>query len=140
MTMTSKSDNQAAKGPRHGLNAEEIEKVQQSARNCAVRLGLDDAEPASVLHITEGQARSFRAGSELVGGPDTAYRSLQLVRVYWALVAMVGDAGLYDPEHQGPARTWLRGYNRAFGAVPLQHMTEDQGLDAVVGYLEAANG
>lgn len=140
--MTSQGDNRADKDQRHVLNAAEIETVQQSARNCATRLGLDDTELASVLHITEEQARTFRTGSELVGGPDTTYRSLQLVRIHWALVAMVGDAGLEGPEgleQPSPSRAWLREYNRAFGVVPLQHMTDDQGLDAVVEYLEAAN-
>jgi hypothetical protein len=138
--MTLQGGNRAEKDLRHGLNAAETETVRRSARSCATRLGLDDAELASILHISEEQARSFRTGSEPVGDHETTYRSLQLVRVYWALIAMVGDAGLEDPERPSPSRVWLRGHNRAFGAVPLQYMTDDQGLDAVVKYLESANG
>ncbi|MCY1410327.1 hypothetical protein D3C76_684010 [compost metagenome] len=96
------------------------------------QLAMTQQELASIVGV-ERSAVSRWKSSGLRAQSKTGELSLLLVRIYRALYALFGG-NLEDMRH------FLRTENRHLGGVPLQLMSQVQGLVQVAEYLDAIRG
>ncbi|MCY1303880.1 hypothetical protein D3C81_1010730 [compost metagenome] len=96
------------------------------------QLAMTQQELASIVGV-ERSAVSRWKSSGLRAQSKTGELSLLLVRIYRALFALFGG-NLEDMRH------FLRTENRHLGGVPLQLMSQVQGLVQVAEYLDAIRG
>ncbi len=94
-------------------------------------LGLPNAVLARVLGVSEASISRLSTGARFIS-PSTkeGELALLLVRTYRSLDALVGA----DAEMR---KAWLRGFNRALNAKPIELIERAEGLVAVASYLDA---
>jgi hypothetical protein len=89
-----------------------------------------EMETILVARNRAGAILGISSGSlQRVAPDDNRDMVITFIRVYRNMVNLLG--GEYN------ARTWLHGFNRAFGMTPLQRMSAQGGLAEVCSYLEA---
>ncbi|MBO3277231.1 antitoxin Xre/MbcA/ParS toxin-binding domain-containing protein [Pseudomonas schmalbachii] len=96
------------------------------------QLAMTQQELASIVGVERSAVSRWKTGGLRVQS-KTGELSLLLVRIYRALYALFGG-NLEDMRH------FLRTENRHLGGVPLQLMTQVQGLVQVAEYLDAIRG
>ncbi|MCY1269310.1 Helix-turn-helix domain protein [compost metagenome] len=96
------------------------------------QLAMTQQEMASILGVDRSAVSRWK-GAGVRTDSKTGELALLLVRIYRALFALFGG-NLDDMRH------FLRTENRHLGGVPLQMMTQVQGLVQVVEYLDAIRG
>ena len=93
-------------------------------------LEIPQALLADILGLSEATvSRMSKERYELRQDKKEWQFALLFVRLFRSLDALLG--------HDEQARTWLRGFNAALGASPIELLTTPEGLVRVVNYLDA---
>jgi plasmid maintenance system antidote protein VapI len=125
------SPNPAPARPRAATRPDPAAVLTKAVLRSSALLGLPNALLARVLGVSEASISRLATGARLVS-PSTkeGELALLLVRTYRSLDALVGtDAAM--------RKAWLRGFNRALNARPIELIERAEGLVAVASYLDA---
>jgi transcriptional regulator with XRE-family HTH domain len=101
--------------------------------NTREQLGLTQQELADIVGVHRSAVGRWSEQGGLRPQSKTGELALLLIRVYRALFALFGG-------NQQDMRHFLRTENRHLAGVPLQQMSQVQGLVRVVEYLDAIRG
>jgi transcriptional regulator with XRE-family HTH domain len=114
--------------------AEETAVLTKAVTRAAGLLGLTQRQVAEALGLSGPTASRLFTGKYRLS-PTRAKEwelAILFVRLFRSLDALWG--------HEGTARTWLKSYNTALGAAPLELIRSAAGLVRVVDYLDHARG
>ena len=113
---------------------EESSVLTKAVTRTAGLLGLSQRQVAETLGLSSPTASRLFAGKyHLSPGRSKEWElAILLVRLFRSLDALWG--------HEATARAWLRSYNTALGAAPLELIRSAAGLVRVVDYLDHARG
>jgi len=101
--------------------------------NTREQLGLTQQELADIVGVHRSAISRWNEQGGLRPQSKTGELALLLIRVYRALFALFGG-------NQQDMRHFLRTENRHLAGIPLQQMSQVQGLVRVVEYLDAIRG
>ena len=104
--------------------------LTKSTLRAGSQLGLTDAEIANLLEIDLHEISAVNAGLHyLCGDTRAGQRAIALVKVCKALMANVGlDESI--------GKLWISSHNTALAGVPASLMQTDEGMNAVLAYLQ----
>jgi hypothetical protein len=108
--------------------------LSRAASRAAERLGLRQAQLATVLGLSPATASRLAAGTwQLAAGSKPWELAVAFVRLYRSLAAITGG-------QTQAMRDWLHSDNDALGGPPAQRLVTAEGLIHVLLYLDAARG
>jgi DNA-binding XRE family transcriptional regulator len=94
-------------------------------------LGLTSAELAQVLHLDAQAISALEAGVEHQRADmPTGQRAIKLIKIHQALTANVGLA-------EETAKRWMASHNTALLGTPASLMQTEEGMRAVLAYLQS---
>ncbi|AYM98110.1 DUF2384 domain-containing protein [Acidovorax sp. 1608163] len=106
--------------------------LTNGALRAGAQLGLTHAELAQVLHLDAQAISAMEAGIEpLRADTPPGQRAITLIKILHALAVNVG----LDEE---TAKRWMASHNTALAGTPASLMQTDEGLGAVLAYLQRA--
>ena len=105
--------------------------VSKAAIRAAERLGVSQRDLGTIIGVSESTVSRIKTGDfPLDRDPKAFELSLLFIRLYRSLDAIVGgDAKA--------AASWLRSYNTALEARPMEAIQSITGLMNVIGYLDS---
>ncbi|MEQ6436234.1 XRE family transcriptional regulator [Comamonas sp. w2-DMI] len=108
--------------------------LSKATLNAAAHLGLNNAELAKVLGISEPSVSRLAAGNRLIDPQSReGQTALILIRIFRALDLMVGG-------DTSARNAWMTSHNRAIGGVPKAAIQTMHGLVHTVDYLDGMKG
>ncbi|MET0529556.1 MAG: antitoxin Xre-like helix-turn-helix domain-containing protein [Microvirga sp.] len=114
-----------ATGPRDGAI------VSKAAIRAAERLGVSQRDLGAIIGVSESTVSRIKTGDfPLDRDPKAFELSLLFVRLYRSLDAIVGG----DTQ---AAASWLKSFNTALDARPIDAIQSITGLVNVIGYLDS---
>ena len=117
--------------PAHTLDVARQETIlTKAALRAAELLDVNNREFAAIVGVSPSFVTKLKAGTSVLADQSKPMElAVQFVRAFRSLDAVVGgDAKT--------ARAWLRNYNAALDAVPLEYMKSVVGLVDIVNYLD----
>jgi transcriptional regulator with XRE-family HTH domain len=105
--------------------------VSQAAIRAAERLGVSQRDLGTIIGVSESTVSRIKTGDfPLDRDPKAFELSLLFVRLYRSLDAIVGG----DTQ---AAASWLKSFNTALDARPIDAIQSITGLVNVIGYLDS---
>lgn len=105
--------------------------LSKGALRVGEQLGLTDAELAQVLHLDAQAISAMEAGVELLRADTPAgQRAITLIKLHQALAANVGL-----DEQAG--KRWMASHNTALAGTPASQIQTEEGMKAVLAYLQS---
>ena len=111
-------------------SSEAVAVLSKATLRAAKRLGVQQVELADIIGVSPAVVSRAAKGSVLPQIGKALELSLLFVRVFRSLDAIVGG-------DEKVAAIWLRSYNEALGAKPIDIMRTVAGLTATLAYLDA---
>ena len=106
--------------------------LTNGALRAGAQLGLTHAELAQALHLDAQAISAMKGGVEhLRADTPNGQRAITLIKIHQALTANVGS----DEE---TAKRWMASHNIALAGIPAWLMQTEEGLGAVLAYLQRA--
>ena len=104
--------------------------LTKGALRAGAQLGLAHAELAQVLHLDAQAISAMEAGIEpLRADTPSGQRAITLIKIHQALTANVG----LDEE---AGKRWMASHDTALAGIPAWLMQTEEGLGAVLAYLQ----
>ncbi|WP_162995959.1 MbcA/ParS/Xre antitoxin family protein [Acidovorax sp. 1608163] len=105
--------------------------MTKGALRAGEQLGLANAKIAQVLHLDAQAISAMDAGVEhLRGDTPNGQRAITLIKIHQALATNVG----LDAE---AAKRWIASHNTALAGTPASLMQTEEGMKAVLAYLQS---
>lgn len=97
----------------------------EAVNNVVTAFGLSEQDLAEIIG-----SNNLSGTHEIDEKSDVGKRALSLVRIYQCLYSRFDG----NMEH---SRLWLTGFNSGTGGIPVEQIKDNNGLEQVMGYLEA---
>jgi hypothetical protein len=112
-------------------NRNEAAVVTKAAIRASDNLNISNRILGDIIGLSDATISRMKKGSFFLGRHDKAFElSVLFIRMYRSLTSIVGS-------DDATARAWLRNYNTALQAIPIERIQSVDGLMDVINYLDA---